>query len=43
MGCNHKPVQGQPTDDGVEWEVDVYNIKDSALGAIVLYNPEGDR
>jgi hypothetical protein len=43
MGHGHKLVQSQPTDDGIEWEVDVSDIKDNVLRIIVLCYPEVDR
>jgi hypothetical protein len=36
MGHGHKLVQSRPTDDGIEWEVDVSDIEDNVLRIIVL-------
>lgn len=43
MGHGHKLVQSRPTDDGIEWEVDVSDIEDNVLRIIVLCYPEVDR
>jgi hypothetical protein len=42
VSCGHVLVQGQPTDDGVEREIDIHDIEDNELCPKVLYRPEGE-
>jgi hypothetical protein len=43
MGNGHEPVQGGPTEDGVEGEVDLCDVEDDVLRAVVLMHPESYR
>jgi hypothetical protein len=43
MGNGHEPAQGGPTEDGVEGEVDLCDVEDDALRAVVLMHPESYR
>jgi hypothetical protein len=43
VGKGHELVQGRPVDDGIEGEVDLPNVKDDALCAVVLRHPERHR
>jgi hypothetical protein len=40
LGNNHELVQGRHAQDGVEGEVDLYDIEEDALCAVVLRHPE---
>jgi hypothetical protein len=46
VGDGHELVQGRPTNDGVEGEVDLHDVEDDALRAVVLrclkHDREGD-
>jgi hypothetical protein len=46
VGNGHELVQGWPANDGIEGEVDLCNIKDDVLCAVVLrrleHHREGD-
>jgi hypothetical protein len=43
VGNGHELVQDRPADDGLEWEVDLRDVKDDALCAVVLRHPEYHR
>jgi hypothetical protein len=43
MGNGHEPVQGRPTNDGIEREVNLYNVELDVLSAKVLLSPECNR
>jgi hypothetical protein len=43
MGNGHEPVQGRPTNDGVEGEVDFCNVENDILHAEVLLSSECNR
>jgi hypothetical protein len=43
VGDGHELIQGCPTNGGVEWEVDVHDVKDDALRAVVLRRHECHR
>ena len=43
MGNGHKPVQGWPTNDGIEGEVDFRNVENNVLRAEVLLSSECNR
>jgi hypothetical protein len=40
VGDGHELVQGWPTNDGIEGEVDLHDVKDDALHTVVLRRPE---
>jgi hypothetical protein len=40
---DHELVRGQPTNDDIQGEVHLRNIKDDALCVVVLKHPECDR
>jgi hypothetical protein len=40
VGNGHELVQSQPANDGIEGEVDLHNVEDDALRAVVLKRPE---
>jgi hypothetical protein len=40
VGHNHELVQGRPAKDGIEGEVDLRDVEDDALRAVVLRCPE---
>jgi hypothetical protein len=40
MGNGHKLVQGRPTNDGIEWEVNLRNVELDVLSVEVLLGPE---
>jgi hypothetical protein len=40
VGNSHELVQGQPAQDGVEGEVDLRNIENDALRAVVIRCPQ---
>jgi hypothetical protein len=40
VGNGHEAVQGSPANDGIEGEVDLRNVEDGALCAVVLRHPE---
>jgi hypothetical protein len=46
MGNSHKLVQCQPTQNGIEWEVDLHDVEEDTLRTEVLRHPkcnwEGD-
>jgi hypothetical protein len=43
VGYDHELVQGQPVHDGIKGEVDLHNVEEDALHAVVLKRPKGDR
>jgi hypothetical protein len=43
MGNGHEPVQSQPANDGVEWEVHLRNFEMYVLCAEVCLRPERNR
>jgi hypothetical protein len=43
VGNGHELVWGRPVKDGVEGEVDLNDVKDDALYAVVLRHPECHR
>jgi hypothetical protein len=43
MGNGHEPVQSQPANDGIEWEVHLRNIELYVLSTEVFLSPECDR
>jgi hypothetical protein len=43
MGNGHEPVQGRPANDGIEWEVNLRNVKLDVLRAEVFLCPECNR
>jgi hypothetical protein len=40
MGNDHELVQGRPAQDGVEGEVDIRDVEEDALHAVVLGRPK---
>jgi hypothetical protein len=40
---NHELVQGSPAKDGIEGEVDLHDVEDDALHAVVLRRPKSHR
>jgi hypothetical protein len=40
MGNGHEPVQGRPANDGIEWELNLRNVKLDVLRAEVFLGPE---
>jgi hypothetical protein len=40
---HHKLVQGWPTQNGVDWEADLRDVKQNALHEEVLMHPKCDR
>jgi hypothetical protein len=43
MGNVHEPVQGWPTNDGIEREVNLCNVELDVLSAEVVLSPECNR
>jgi hypothetical protein len=43
VGDSHELAQGRLTNDGIEWEVDLHNVEEDALCAVVLKHLKGDR
>jgi hypothetical protein len=43
VGDGHELVQGWPAHDGIEGEVDLRDVEENALRAVVLRCPECDR
>jgi hypothetical protein len=43
VGDGHELIQGRPANDGVEGEVDLRDVKEDALRAVVLKRPKCDR
>jgi hypothetical protein len=43
VGDGHELVQGWPANDVIEVEVDLRDVEDDALHAVVLKRPECDR
>jgi hypothetical protein len=43
MGNGHEQVQGRPANDGIEWEVNLYNVELYVLCAEVFLCPECNR
>jgi hypothetical protein len=43
VGNGHEPVQGWPTNDGIEWVVNLCNVELYVLRAEVFLGPECDR
>jgi hypothetical protein len=43
MGNDHEPVQGRPTNDGIERDVNLRNVKLDVLGAKVFLGPKCNR
>jgi hypothetical protein len=43
MGNSHKLVQGWPTLNDIEWEVDLHDVEEDTLRVEVLRRPECNR
>ena len=43
MGNGHEPIQSQPANDYIEWEVNLRNVELNVLCAKVFFGPERDR
>jgi hypothetical protein len=43
VGDSQELVQGRPADDGIKGEVDLHDVKDDTLCAVVLRRPKRHR
>jgi hypothetical protein len=43
VGDGHELIHGWPANDGIEGEVDLHDVEEDALRAVVLRHPECDR